>query len=238
MSIQLHKAMVSILAMPYFKNEAHKSGKVKFAHEKAVAAKIAAAGFTEVQKKLYPKLTKKLLKKWAETGDDTHLRAACVGLAEGSYILQPAGSQGFPDILVLDFTNKEDNNNKDVTDRFVAVECKSTNKSTCPMWNDNTPKPNTTYVLSSGKRNKTTIFMGRDVISPEEQQLMNEQEESIAKFVDGYNIKLSKLDKFNRGWVKKMRKQHFQQGGEIKTNYFTHSDKQSCEENALAYALE
>ena len=44
--------------------------------------------------------TKLLLKKWATTRDDTALRAATKGLPVGSYILQPAGTQGFPDVLV------------------------------------------------------------------------------------------------------------------------------------------
>jgi hypothetical protein len=219
--------MTRILAMPYFKNEAHKSGEVNFGHEAAVAVKIAAAGFIEIQKDVYPTLTKSLLKHWAETGDDTNLRTACAGLAEGSYILQPAGSQGFPDILV-----------KDYSDRFVAIECKSGQNGVCPMWNDNTPKPNTIYVLSSGTTNSTTIFMGKDVISPEEQELMNEQESIIKQIVEGFNTRLAMIDKFSRGWSQKSRKQHFQMGGGEKTNYFTHSSRKYCEDNALAYSLE
>ena len=236
MSIQLHKAMVSILAMPYFKNEAHKSGKVKFAHEEAVAAKISAAGFTEVQKKLYPKLTKKLLKKWAETGDDTHLRAACVGLKEGSYILQPASSQGFPDILVLDFTNKEDNN-KDIPARFVAIECKST-KGTCPKWNDNAPKPNGIYVLASGSLNETTIFMGRDVITPATQKRINKLQEDWKKLTDTCKDELAVMDPLDRGFVADPRISFNQIGGAKKSNYFTHSNRQVCQDNTLSYALE
>ena len=227
MSIQLHTAMARILAMPYFKNEAHKSSGAIFGHEDAVAIKIYDSGFLEKQKNLYPNLSKSLLKLWAETGDDTNLRAACVGLEEGSYILQPAGSQGFPDILI-----------KDYGDRFVAIECKSGQNGLCPMWNYNTPKPNTIYVLSSGILNATTIFMGRDVISQEEQQLMNEQEFIIKKIVEEYNTKLLEIDKFGRGWSQKSRKQHFQMGGGAKTNYFTHSSRQLCEYNALAYAKE
>lgn len=225
MSTQLHAAIQSILAMPYFKNEHARSGGASFGHEEAVAEKIKAAGFTEVDKKQYPKVTKTLLKKWAETGDDVALRAATVGLPEGSYILQPAGTQGFPDVLV-----------KDWGDRFVAVECKSGQNGLCPMWNDNLPKPSTIYVLSSGIVNQTTVFMGRDVISPEEQSLMDEQEAAIAKIVKEYNEKMKAIDKFGRGWIQKSRKQHFQGGGNVKTNYFTHSSRKQCEENVLEFS--
>jgi hypothetical protein len=225
MSTQFHTAVKSILEMPYFKNEHARSGGAVFGHEAAVAEKIKAAGFSEVDKQLYPKLTKSLLKKWAENGNDQDLRAATAGLPDGSYILQPAGSQGFPDILVKDYGN-----------RFVAVECKSGKDGVCPMWNDNLPKPETVYVLSSGKMNQTTVFMGRDVITPEEQQLMDEQEAEIAKIVKEYNKKMSAIDKFGRGWVQKSRKQHFQGGGKAKTNYFTHATRSQCEQNALDFS--
>jgi hypothetical protein len=78
--------------------------------------------------------------------------------------------------------------------------------------------------------------MGQDVISPEEQALMDEQEAEIAKLVKQYNEQLKAIDKFNRGWLQKSRKQHFQGGGNLKTNYFTHSSREACEKNALEFA--
>ena len=225
MSTQLHTALSSILSMPYFKNEHARSGGAVHGHEDAVAVKLGASGFTEIQKTAYPKLTKGLLKKWAETGDDTDLRKVTSTLANGTYIVQPAGSQGFPDILVRDFN-----------DRFIAIECKSGKNGQCPMWNDNVPKPMTIYVLSSGIQDATTLFMGRDVITEAEQKLMDEQEAEIAKIVKAYNAKMSAIDVYNRGWLQKSRKQHFQGGGNAKTNYFTHASRSTCETNALQYA--
>jgi len=225
MSKQLHTALSSILAMPYYKNEQARSGTVIHGHEDAVAVKLAEAKFVEIQKTAYPKLTKGLLRKWAENGDDTALQAATKGLPNGTYIVQPAGSQGFPDILV-----------KDTNGRFVALECKSGKNGQCPMWNDNLPKPMAIYILSSGIQNATTIFMGRDVITPEEQALMDEQEAEMAAIAKKYQAKLEALDKFGRGFHQKSRKQHFQGGGGAKTNYFTHASRTACEVNALKYA--
>ena len=225
MAYELHLALTSILAMPYFKNENARSSGAVYGHEDAVASKIKEAGFNEKDKTNYPKLTKSLLKKWAETDIDTDLRKATADMPVGTFILQPAGTQGFPDVLVKDFT-----------DRFVSIECKSGKNGVCPMWNDNLPKPNTIYVLASGIRNETTIFMGRDVISFEEQVLMNEQERAIAKIVNEYNQKMAAIDKFSRGWLQKSRKQHFQGGGGKKTNYFIHDNRKQCETNALEFA--
>ena len=144
----------------------------------------------------------------------------------GSYILQPANSQGFPDILVKDFNH-----------RYISVECKSVEKNATPMWNDNLPRPDSIYVLSSGITNSTTVFLGKDVITPEEQQLMIEQEKLVSEIVKKYNEKMKELDKFNRGWMLRSRKQHSQGGGGLKTNYFTHTARKLCEDNVLEYAL-
>jgi hypothetical protein len=226
MSKQLHSAFEAILKMPYFKNENARSGNYSFGHEEAIAEKIRTAGFSEVKKTTYPNLKKGLLSKWAETGNDADLRKATAGLAVGTFILQPAGSQGFPDVLVKDFD-----------DRFIAVECKSGKNGQTPMWNDNPPKPHAIYVLSSGVQNATTVFQGQDVISEEEQKLMDEQEAAIAKIVKEYNDKMKSIDKFGRGWLQKSRKQHFQGGKKEKTNFFTHHNRRQCEENVLKYVL-
>lgn len=226
MSLQLHSTLTSILAMPYFKNENARSGGATYGHEDAVAVKFRDAGFTELSKTNYPKLTKGLLKKWASTGDDAELRKVTKDMPVGSFILQPAGTQGFPDVLVLDFDN-----------RFVAVECKSGKNGLCPMWNDNLPKPNTIYVLASGIQNATTVFMGRDVITDAEVQMQvafwKEQKLLEAK----YHAMMKPLDKFDRGWSIKGRPQNFQGGGNVKTNYFTHPNRENCEANVLKFTL-
>lgn len=225
MSTQLHSAVQSILEMPYFKNEHARSGGANYGHEEAVAEKIKTAGFTKIDRSEYPKLTKTLLKKWAVTGNDTDLRKATQGLPVGSYILQPAGTQGFPDVLIKDFNN-----------RFVAIECKSGQTGLCPMWNDNLPKMDTIYVLSSGITNQTTIFLGKDVITEEILNSQVEMVKELTAIVNKYRKLNQSLDHFSRGWDIKFRPQNFQNGGAEKTNYFTHSNRQNCEANALEYA--
>lgn len=210
--------------MPYFKNEHARSGVTVHGHEDAVALKLADSGFAEKDKKDYPTLSKSLLRKWATTGDETQLRLATSSMPNGSYITQPAGSQGFPDILVKDFDG-----------RYFAFECKSTKGSGTPMWNDSLPKPNAIYVMNSGKYNSTTLFIGRDVISSAEQKLMDEQEKAIEQIVEQYKQKLASMDVFNRGWLQKSRRQHFQYGGNTKTDYFKHADRSKCEQNVLNF---
>lgn len=225
MSTELHAALKAILEMPYYKNEPKRSGVTISGHEDAVAIKLSDAGFVEIKKSKYPGLTKSVLREWADTGDDTKVRANTMGMPNGTFINQPAGSQGFPDILV-----------KDTNGRFVAFECKSGQNGECPMWNDNVPKPNAIYILSSGKQNATTIFLGKDVISKTTYDLFAQQEAEIQLIVQKYKLLMEQADTFKRGWIQKSRRQHFQSGGKKKTNYFIHADRNKCERRALAYA--
>jgi len=221
MSIQLHKAMTNILAMPYYKNEHHQNGNVKFGHELAVERKLLQNSFTQ---KLY-KVKKSVLKDWAESNDDTTLRKSLPFIVPGDYIHQPAGSQDFPDFLIYDFTN-----------RFVGLECKSGEKA-CPTWNDNLPKPNCLYIYSSLQYNATTIFLGKDVISDQERNLYIEQRQKFLEISNKYKKLQANKDKFNRGWQLVARPKYSQYGGKHKVDYFLHSDKQTCEQNALNFSM-
>ena len=105
------------------------------------------------------------------------------------------------------------------------------------MWNDNLPKPCAIYVLSSGKANETTLFLGKDVISKE---MLNSQREMIEELNDivlKYKKANKLLDKYKRGWDIKFRPQNFQCGGIKQTNYFIHPNRALCEKNVLEYAL-
>jgi hypothetical protein len=104
------------------------------------------------------------------------------------------------------------------------------------MWNDNLPNPDTIYILSSGAANATTIFMGRDVITPAELQCQIDFYNDVKKLITHYRTIMAPLDIFKRGWDVKARPQNFQGGGGVKTNYFTHSNKLKCEQNVLTFA--
>lgn len=213
--------------MPYYKNDHSVSGSVSHGHEDAVAVRLTDASFTEEDKTKYPLLSKSLLKAWVETGDDTELRNATKGMPVGTFIKQPAGSQGLPDILVKDFDNT-----------YIAIECKSTGrKVNTPMWNDNVPKQDIIYVISSAKYDATTIFLGKDVISNATYELLAKQEAEIELIVQKYKKLMSTVDTFNRGWQQRSRKQHTQAGKSVKTNYFVHPDRIKCEKNALKFVL-
>lgn len=226
MSIEFYNAISEIRKMPYFKNDHACSAGAKYGHEDAIAVRFQQANFHEYKVDKENKLNS-VLREWANTGDERKLREATKDMPLGSFILQPGGSQSFPDLLVRDFD-----------DRYLAVEAKSSKGGYCPMWNDSIPKTkiDAIYVLSSGRLNKTTVFLGKDVMSPEQEDLMNELEQNIDKLVKEHIVKMKELDKFHRGFVQKSRRQHWQVGDKTKTNYFTHSARDSCEQNVMETA--
>ena len=226
MSKQLHDAMVAVLAMPYFKNQHARSGTTDHGHERAVADVFKAHGFVEHPRDSYPKLKKGTFKKWLDNNNPAEVLSVTKDLPNGTFILQPAGTQSFPDVLL-----------KDTDGRLIPIECKSGQSGLCPMWNDSLPKLDAVYVLASGIMNQTTVFMGRDVISQAEMDLMRKQEIAVSKITDQFNQQMAAIDHFGRGWCQKQRKQHFQGGGFAKTNYFKHQNRRQCEENVLQYTI-
>ena len=225
MSNQLHQAMTDILAMPYFKNQHAQSQTHTHGHERAVADKLVANGFTEVHREVYPKVTKDILKNWAKTGDDSIMRTVTPSIPPGSFILQPANSQAYPDILVYDFTH-----------RYLALECKSGKGVGAPMWNDSLPYQDGIYIYTSQKAQQTTVFLGKDVINPLIYAAQANFWKDVGLLIKQYRAIINPLDRDLRGWDIKARPQNFQSGGKAKTNYFTHEDRAMCESNVLGYA--
>jgi len=221
MSTQFRTAVSNIKAMLYFKNEHHSSLGAKFAHDDAVCVHLKEAGFTEVSAELFPKTKKtKVLRAWAKNGDATELKRVFANMPFGSFIVQPGGSQCTPDILIRDWCG-----------RFVGMELKSA-KGCSPTYNDNTPKDHFLYVFCSEKVNATTIYMGRDVVTVEQNILISEYKAGLTKHTLEYKAKFDALNsrhKFKPGYRPKI---------EDSTNYFTHEDRETCETNALMYANE
>ena len=226
---RLHTAIEYILNMPYFRNDAVRSAENVKGHEEMVAHQLFLAGFSQYDcsgdfsKK--GRTPFKTLKEWARTKDDSKLRVLAENMPLGSYALQPAGTQSYPDILVRDFE-----------DRFHAIECKSS-KSGRIMWNDSLPFPEGIYVFSSQLYDRTTVFVGRDVITTEELLLREKMISELKEVVNKYSIQAQEIDQFSRGWNFNFRQQNFQTAIKDKKDYFLHKDRELCEKNTLEYVL-
>jgi hypothetical protein len=221
---KLKQAGKLILDMGYFKNEHARSSTYVAGHEEAVAVVMESVGFKRFEREDFPELKRNDLKRWWEAGFGPELDQTLINQPKGSFILQPGGTQSFPDILVKDFKG-----------RIVAVECKSGNKGTHPMWNDSIPKPGAVYIMSSGRTDSTTMFMGQDVITPEEADVIAKYNKMFEDLKQQCKAEMTLTHNKNRGWLYSHRRQFFQYGGQEKTNYFTHTDRAQCEKSVLDF---
>lgn len=242
MSTQLHSFFNEVLTMPHWANQ-HSGGRARVdSHEEELANELVKAGFTQdiqlskvtgangKSKKVlkYPKLKKQNLLKALDlsgTSKQAAIDALVPGMVAGTFIRQPAGSQSFPDFLIKDFSGS-----------YVVVEAKS-GSGTGPVWNDSLPRKDSIYVMSSGKHNKSTIWLGQDWLSNEQNTIFDQLYADIDLLVKTANKKLKDCDALKRGFQFYSRKKH-QQGGKVQfTDPFRHPDRAQCEDNVLKFAL-
>jgi len=225
MSNNLRKAGEAILKMGYYKNQNARSGSYNPGHEEAVAVVLEEHGFKRFTQKDFPHLKRSMLKRWWDSRftDTAELEDVLNTMPVSSFILQPGGSQSFPDLLIRD-TNR----------RFVALECKS-GKGYHPMWNDSTAKHGAVYIMSSEKVNESTMFMGEDVITQDELDVISHYHKLFNDLKNQCQDAMSKVFSMKRGWYYSHRQQFFQIGGAEYTNYFTHKDRKMCEQNVLTF---
>ena len=141
-------------------------------------------------------------------------------LKDGEFIYQPNGNNNNPDFQVK------------YKGELIDIECKSS-EGACPTFNSAKPKENFIYIFSSGKYNATTIFFGGDVLSLEHSALYDEMLDEMYKIHDKYKPLFKAADIYNRGFDFYLRDMYIQQGGQKYTDYFTHPDRDKCEQNVL-----
>jgi len=241
---QVAKALFKeINAMPYYKNYAAASGMVHNVskHEDAVKDILLKNGFKEweVPEKGKKKKTKK--RGDDESDDDTEEEEEtaktrlvknwitspplATDMPSMTYISQPCGKNSNPDFLV-----------KIKPGVVFAIECKSSSKKTKkPLYNSGGLKHNYIYIYSSYSTNSTTIYMGSDILTAEQQKLIDEHIVAQRKMDLILNEQLKKLDTTHRGVSYYTRPMIGQSGDSTYTDYFKHETKSLCEENVVKF---
>jgi hypothetical protein len=207
----MRKILEDILKMPYFKNYAACSGKVHNVakHEDAVEDIFLSHGLNHLQKGGIKQQQRDAWLKGADHSD----------VPNDTFMSQPCGTHNSPDFIVK-------TNNK-----LFFLECKSASKgTTAPMYNSGIPKEEYIYVFCAEKYNKTTIFMGRDVLPSKEEQLIQRH---IAEARKRDEILNALLENNHHGISYYTRPMICHKGGHGKTNYFTHNKRQPLERSVL-----
>lgn len=208
-----------ILEMPYYKNspanDSDSSGKLINRHEDAIEKKFIEHGY----KKWDP--PKKLKKK------DKNESSFLSDMPAGDFITQPFGKNENPDFYI-----------KSIDGKLVPVEAKSSSQnSTAPLYNSGGIKQNYLYVYTSEKTNKTTIYLGNDIITLEQEKLINEHINLLRKLDEELNKNLNTLDVNHRGISFYTRPMIGQRGDKTYTNYFNHEFRENIEKKALHYLM-
>ena len=216
----IYEAVRILLGSPYYKNKAVASPVLHCtSHEKYIAYVLDKCGFTSVKK---PKKCKRQdAIQWIEKPE-----LASTVLETGTYISQPFGTQNSPDFIIK------------VHEKFILfLEAKSADNYK-PQYNSGGIHRDFLYVFCSKKENKTTIYLGKDIITSEIQQLIDKHIEEARKRDELLNTELQKLDIFHRGVSYYTRPMYTQNGEKLYTNYFLHKDKEIVEQNALTWLEE
>jgi hypothetical protein len=215
--------------MPYFKNYAAASGAVHniASHEKAVEILMTDQGLTEW--KPIEKPNSETIWNWINTSYQNTIQENPTIMFETlmpnySYLSQPCGTHDSPDFII-----KLDNF------IFIGIECKSVDKGYTPMYNSGGIKQPLIYVFCSKKTNSTTIYCGKDIMTLEQQKILDELIEKQRVIEKEYNQKLKECDVNHRGISYYTRPMIQQSGGAEYTNYFTHQNREKCEQNVFEF---
>ena len=142
-----------------------------------------------------------------------------------SFVSQPNGPNKSPDFLVRFGGPK-----------IFSLECKSVADSK-PLYNSGGISSEYIYIFSSQKHKKTTLYLGRDICSREQREIIGELIIKQRLIEDEYNDKLRTADIYGRGVSYYTRPMICQSGKSNLTNYFTHADRELCEQRVREYVL-
>jgi len=139
-------------------------------------------------------------------------------IPNNNFICQPFGIQQNPDFIIH-------SNNK-----MTYLEAKSC-KGKKPMYNSGGIHHSYIYAFCSKKTNKTTLYKGSDIITQEQNKLIEQHIRKARILDEELNKKLDELDSNNRGVCYYTRPMIQQHGNN--TDYFNHKNRFKCEQNVI-----
>jgi hypothetical protein len=142
-------------------------------------------------------------------------------LRYGQFIYQPNGNNNSPDFIVNDLG------------KVYSLECKSVKKGAKPVYNGGLPKVDYIYIFCSGKYDQTTIYYGKDIVPPEVRDIYERLLKKLNIVLDEFKQEFINCEENNRGFGYFLRHMYIQAGKKQKTDYFTHKDRNKCEENVF-----
>jgi hypothetical protein len=206
--------LTDFLNMPYYSNYSVEGLANNFdLHEKAIESILNKNKFIRYDENVF---NKQKLKQWLNDPSSCPMRV-------GHYFYQPCGTHNKPDFVV-----------RISESIIVPLEAKSS-KGTKPQYNSGGIDPEYVYIFSSESHNKTTLYFGKDIISAEQQQIIDNLILDQKKLEKEANKKLRESDKTFRGVSYYTRPMIIQTGGSKFTDYINHPKRGHCEKQVCDY---
>jgi hypothetical protein len=223
----LRHVLEQLVNMKYYKNEAAHSGAVHGVanHEDAIENIFKDNGYV-VNASWYEgnlPSNRKKLNNWVNNGMCDGEDALDNIIPCGTYIPQPFGTHKNPDFVIRDARGK-----------LFAFEAKSAKKS-APMYNSGGLKHNFVYVFSNEKNDSTVVYLGRDIVTIEQQKLIDEHINRAREQDIELNRRLKEIDTNDRGISYYTRPMIQQNGGATQTDYFAHKNKIIAQKNVTEF---
>lgn len=140
------------------------------------------------------------------------------------FIVQPSGSQNYPDFMVFDKSY------------IYGIEVKySTGKQLKPMWNSGLPRQNGIYIFGCFGVSDITFFIGRDVVSAEEAEEMHKFFGKVKEHQEQFNE--TKMQEQKYGFAVYVRKAFEQKKTNPKAiiDYFGNPNRAALEKKVIDY---
>ena len=192
--------------------------------EERLKVKLDAIGFNRIMKEDINPIAFGELKRLVqenqsltETGNPTgHVR---------HYVVQPFGSQDYPDFLVFH------------GERVVSIESKYSRASgRKPMWNSGLPRPSGIYIFGSHGKGDVTFFRGCDVVSPSESRKFMEFFSQQRQAQEEFNERNMRGQKYGFvAYVRKAFDQNLRYNDAAVTDFFTNEHRAELERSVIEY---
>lgn len=144
------------------------------------------------------------------------------------FIVQPYGTQNYPDFLVLDDR------------RVISIEVKfSDGVQKRPVWNSGLPRPNGIYVFAARKQRDLTFFKGSDVLSVGEvEQLHNFFDMHLREYQKQFNKDhMSEQEYGFAAYVRKTFEQKRTYNPHAILDFFTNPNREQLEKAVISHLL-
>ncbi|BBM88519.1 hypothetical protein COTS27_00200 [Spirochaetota bacterium] len=187
--------------------------------EERISAKLANIGYVKSIKSDIDngKDSYKKIKEIVLSEDHEHILKNTFTTKSQHFMVQPFGSQNYPDFLIFD------------NNRIITIETKFiASKQGKPVWNSGLPRLNGIYLFAS--REDVTFFLGKNLLSRTEINELHKFFKGLKEYQSEFNNKMNAQKYGFAVYIRKAFQQQKKFNKAAITNFFTNPEREKLEE--------